>query len=116
MIKRLSAARPGRSRSVQSRTHRWSWVRADTAALPPRQVEAPEELQVEGVAAVQQGEAQDVGLIVHHVVQPEQREVLRTEEEEGCDVKHEKGALHMTGRTTGGGGGGGHDGPDWGFL
>lgn len=80
-------------------SHRRAGVRADVAALPPGQVEAPDELQVEGMAAVEHGEAHDVGLIVHHVVQPEQREVLETErgrerEEEGksyllavgCDV------------------------------
>lgn len=58
--------------------HRRARVRADGAAFPPRQAETPDELQVEGVAAVQHGEAQDVGLVVHHVVQPQQREVLRT--------------------------------------
>lgn len=57
-------------------SHRRSRVRTDVAAFPPRQVQAPDELQVEGVAAVQHGEAHNVGLIVHHVVQPKQREVL----------------------------------------
>lgn len=66
---------------VQRVTHRRSRVRADTAALPPRQVEAPDKLQVEGMTVVQHGEAQNVGLIVHHVVQPKQREVLRRERE-----------------------------------
>lgn len=60
-------------------SYRWSWVRADVASFHPGQVEAPEELQVEGVTAVQHGEAHDVGLIVHHVVQPQQREVLKTD-------------------------------------
>lgn len=57
-------------------SYRWSWVRADVASFPPRQVQASDELQVEGMAGVQHGEAHDVGLIAHHVVQPEQREVL----------------------------------------
>lgn len=58
--------------------HRGPRVGADAAALPPGQVKAAQELQVEGVRAVEHGEAQDVGLVVHHVVQPQQREVLRT--------------------------------------
>lgn len=60
-------------------SHRGSWVGADAAAFSPGQVEAPDELQVEGMAAVQHGEAHDVGLIVHYVVQSEQREILKTE-------------------------------------
>lgn len=62
-----------------SMSHRWSWVWADVAAFPPRQVQAPDELQVEGMAAVQHGEAHNVRLIAHHVIQPEQREVLEEE-------------------------------------
>ncbi len=62
-------------------SHRWSWVRADMAAFPPGQVEAPDELQVEGMTTVQHGEAHNVGLIVHHLVQPKQREVLETDRE-----------------------------------
>lgn len=41
-------------------SHRGSRVRADVAALPPGQVEAPDELQVERMADVQHGEAHDV--------------------------------------------------------
>lgn len=59
--------------------HRWARIWAKVTALPPRQVEAPEELQVERVAAVQHGEAHDVGLVVHHVIQPQQREILQTQ-------------------------------------
>lgn len=60
-------------------SHRWSGVRADIAAFLPGQVEAPDELQVEGMTAVQHGEAHNVGLIAHHLFQPKQREVLETD-------------------------------------
>lgn len=67
-------------------SHRWSWVRADVAAFPPGHVEAADELQVEGMTAVQHGETQNVGLIIHHVVQLEQREVLQTDRERGSSI------------------------------
>lgn len=74
--------------------HRWPRVRADVAAFAPRQVQAADELQVEGVAAVQHGEADDVGLTVHHLVQAQQREVLRK--------RRRKRRLKQRGSTAGG--------------
>lgn len=47
------------------------------AAFPPGEVEAADELQVERVRGVEHGEAHDVGLVVHNVIQPQEREVLR---------------------------------------
>lgn len=73
-------------------SHRWAGVRADVAAFPPGQVEAPDELQVEGMAVVEHGKAHDVGLVVHHVIQPEQREVLQTERER---EREEKGKSYL---------------------
>ena len=54
--------------AAKSFSHRWSWVWADVTAFPPGQVQAPDEFQVERMAAVQHGEAQDVGLIIHHFI------------------------------------------------
>ena len=48
----------------------------EVTALSPGQVEAPDELQVEGVGGVEHGEAHDVGLLVHHVPQVQPGEVL----------------------------------------
>lgn len=56
-------------------TDRRAGVR-QVAALPPGQVQAPDELQVEGVGGVKHGEAHDVGLLVHDVIQSQEGEVL----------------------------------------
>lgn len=49
-------------------TDRRAGVRQVTA-LPPREVEAPDELQIEGMGGVKHGEAHNVGLLVHYIIQ-----------------------------------------------
>lgn len=71
-------------------SHRWPWVWAYIAAFPPGHVEAPDELQVERVTAVQHGEAHNVGLIVHHIVQPEQRKVLESDRQKESETEQRK--------------------------
>lgn len=58
-------------------THRRPGVRQVTS-LPPREIQAPDELQVEGMGGVKHGEAHDVGLLIHYVIQSQEREVLGT--------------------------------------
>lgn len=53
---------------MNTQTDRGAGVREITA-FPPREVEAPDELQVEGMGGVKHGEAHDVGLLVHYVIQ-----------------------------------------------
>lgn len=73
---RVWASAPSSDQQPCCGSYRGPRVRTDPAAVPPGQAEAPDEVQVEGVAAVEHGEAQDVGLVPHHIVQPQQREVL----------------------------------------
>lgn len=73
-------------------SHRGSRVWADVAALPPGQVEAPDELQVERMADVQHGEAHDVWLIVHHIVKSQEWEILKTETERASEQKKTRAA------------------------
>lgn len=61
--------------SLPLETDRGAWVR-QVAAFPPGEVEAPDELQVEGMGGVEHGETHDVGLLIHYVIQPQQWEVL----------------------------------------
>lgn len=53
---------------MNTQTDRGAGVREITA-FPPGEVEAPDELQVEGMGGVKHGEAHDVGLLVHYVIQ-----------------------------------------------
>ena len=62
--------------SMCDETYRWARVRQVTA-LSPRQVQAPDKLQVKRVRGVEHGEAHDVGLVIHDVVESQQREVLQ---------------------------------------
>ena len=72
-------------------SHRWAGVGAEFTALPPGQVETPDELQVEGMAAVEHGETHDVGLVIHHVVQSQQGKVLiDIREREGLGSVHSR--------------------------
>ena len=41
----------------------------EVAALPPREVEAPDELQIEGVCGVEHGEAHNIGVLIHNIIQ-----------------------------------------------
>lgn len=42
------------------------------------------------MAAVQHGKAQDVGLIVHHLIELQQREILQSEQNEREDEEREQ--------------------------
>lgn len=65
--------------------HESSWVQdtnsragvGQIAALPPGEIQAPDELQIEWVCGVKHGETHDVGLLIHYVIQSQQGEVLR---------------------------------------
>lgn len=46
------------------------------AAFPPGKVQAPDELQVERMRGVEHGKANNVGLLIHDVLQSQQREIL----------------------------------------
>lgn len=72
---------------MNTQTDRGAGVRQITA-FPPREVEAPDELQVEGMGGVKHGETHDVGLLVHYVIQPQQWEVL--------DGERQKPKIHMS--------------------
>ena len=50
-------------------TDRGAGIR-EVAALPPRQVQAPDELQIERVCGVEHGEAHNIGVLIHYVIQP----------------------------------------------
>lgn len=50
------------------KTDRGAGVRKVTA-LPPRKVEAPDELQIEGMGGVKHGESHNVGLLIHYIIQ-----------------------------------------------
>lgn len=56
-------------------TDRWARVRQITA-LPPGKVQAPDELQEERMGGVKHGKANDVGLLVHDILQSQQGEIL----------------------------------------
>lgn len=56
-------------------TDRWARVRQITA-LPPGKVQAPDELQVERMGGVKHRKANDVGLLVHDILQSQQGEIL----------------------------------------
>lgn len=49
-------------------TDRRAGVRQITA-FPPRKVQAPDELQVEGMGGVKHGETHNVGLLIHYIIQ-----------------------------------------------
>lgn len=67
---------PPDSHHQQPGTDRRAGV-GQVTAFPPGEVEAADELQVEGVSGVEHGEAHDVGLVVHNVIQPQEREILQ---------------------------------------
>lgn len=68
-------AHPPDHQHQQPETDRRARV-GQVAAFPPGEVEAADELQVERVGGVEHGEAHDVGLVVHNVIQPQEREIL----------------------------------------
>ena len=49
-------------------TDRGAGIR-EVAALPPGEVEAPDELQIEGVCGVEHGEAHNIRVLIHYVIQ-----------------------------------------------
>lgn len=49
-------------------TDRRAGVRQVTA-LPPREVKAPDELQIEGMGGVKHGETHNIGLLIYYVIQ-----------------------------------------------
>lgn len=38
-------------------------------AFPPREVETPDELQIEGMGGVKHGETHNIGLLIHYIIQ-----------------------------------------------
>ncbi len=52
------------------KTDRGAGVR-EVAALTPREVEAPDELQIEGMGGVKHGEPHNIGLLIHYIIQSE---------------------------------------------
>lgn len=40
----------------------------EVTTLPPGKVEAPDELQVEGMGGVEHGETYNVGLLIHYII------------------------------------------------
>ena len=63
-------------RARMHEAHSWTRVWAEVTSFSPRQIEAPDELQVEGMTAVQHGESYNVGLFIYNIIQPQQREIL----------------------------------------
>lgn len=68
-------------------TDRWAGV-CQITALPPGKVQAPDELQVERMGGIKHGKANDVGLLVHDILQFQQGEILNRKL--GWDVKGRK--------------------------
>lgn len=54
--------------SCVQETNRRAGIRQVTA-LPPREVEAPDELQIEGVCGVKHGETHNIGMLIHYIIQ-----------------------------------------------